>query len=107
MKHLKTFEEKNIFLEIIKKYIIVKSTRNDIPYYLLKINTVDKNNLIYSAYFYIDNENLITMDKKSDTGVIKFNDIKNAIAYIEYQTDDFEDAVKILNLTKTIEKYNI
>jgi len=103
MKYIKTFEE-NIFLEINKKYIIIASTRPDIPYYILNINKIENNILYFFNYYYMNDENLINTNIN---GRIQEKDIKHAISNLEYQTDNLEDAIEILKSIETFNKYNL
>jgi len=106
MKYLKTYEEKNIFSEIIKKYIVIESTREDIPAYILKIEAINTD-LFYSKFYYMEDDNLIKRENKEDSGIIRLSNANQTISNIILQTDNFEEAVEILKLSSTTKKYNI
>lgn len=103
MKHIKTYE--NI---IYKKYIIVKSNRKDIKYYILTVYNYNEDEIFYSGFAcYNDEYNVdkfIIREGDKDGGKIPINDFP-----ILYETDDFKDAKNRLDfmIQNDAEKYNL
>ncbi len=103
MKHLKTFESVNKY----KKYLIIKSDRLDILYYILmNIVEQDDNTIKYEGFTFYYNYGY------DDNGEeLKIRKIDGNIAILNYQilyqTDDFDDSVKNLNLIIKSDKFNL
>ena len=114
MKHLKTYE--NNLPKITKKYIIIKSNRVDIPYYILEIDDVTDKLLTYSGYAYYYSEEYQYTKKEGELqihfkdkhfqGEIRLDD-RDTLREILYQTDDFDKAVEILDVIIGTKNYNL
>jgi hypothetical protein len=105
MKYLKKYE--NIFSNINSKFIIIKSNRLDIKYYILKIVDKDELLLYYSDFYFFyeesENKEIQKRHKKNDISAID----ESSIDEILYQTNNLQDAIKKLTIIRNIDKYNI
>jgi hypothetical protein len=108
MKHLKYYEH-SIEDEPAKykKNVIIKSDRKDILYYILKnIEEEDDDTIKYEGFAFYYNP--LYNDKGDELNITNQNGNLAITEYpILYQTDDFEDAVKNLNLIIKSDKFNI
>ena len=105
MKHLKSFEHNKY-----KNNLIIKSDRKDILYYILmniEDDEEDDNTIKYEkfAFYY----NPLYDDKGEELNIVNQNGNLAINNYqILYQTDDFDDAVKTLNIIINSQtKYNL
>ena len=96
MKHLKLYDKNN--------YIIIISERDDIPYYILKIDYLDEEEIHYIEYgFYDQNDNDFTYKHYyKSKGIIKTKKYP-----ILYQTTIFKKAKEMLKTIIISSKYNI
>lgn len=109
MKYIKKYENEISFTRIKKKYIVIKSARKDIPYYILKIKKIEDDTLTYSKYYYIKNGELINSKVYDEdySNIITLDSIEDTIEEIIYQTDILDDAIEVLKFSNDINKYNI
>lgn len=106
MKHLKTYEN----IKIDKKYVLTKSDRSDIPYYILFVVNTDNSGIFYNGYAcYIDDSKELFIAKENLSRKPEFISNKNLESTFKliYQTDSFEDAKEKLDLQFVAKKYNI
>ena len=108
MKHLKSYEH-SIEDEPTKykQNLIIKSDRKDILYYiLLNIVEIEDDTIKYEkfAFYYNNGYN----DNGEELNIANQNGNLAILEYpILYQTDDFNDAVKMLNLIRKSDKFNL
>jgi len=110
MKHLKPY---SLMIEDApaqpkyKQNLIIKSDRLDILYYILmNIVEIDDDTIKYKGFAFYYNP--LYNDKGEKLNITNQNGNLAITEYqILYQTDDFDDAVKILNLIIKSDKYNL